>query len=161
MDHILIDCNKRAVSIIWRKTKELWPHTVFPWPNISLGTILGCGAMSLPCPQDNNNATNRNQNPPKRAAVQLMRILITKAAHLIWSLRCERVIQEKMHSDNEITSRWLQAINKQLNEDKLVVGLHAVTIHNGCTAGLYRRHNRTIQAPKHTANGRTIYRPAP
>ena len=42
-----------------------------------------------------------------------------------------------------------------------VLGLRAVTVHDGCTAGLYGRRNRTVQAPKRTANGRTIYGPAP
>ena len=116
MDHILINCNEKAVNIIWRKTEELWPHTTYPWPNISLGTILGCGTMSLPHLQNNDNTTNRNWNPPKKAAVHLlMRILITEVAHLIWSLKCKRVIQKKTHSDHKITSRCIRKTQGCLN----------------------------------------------
>jgi hypothetical protein len=48
-----------------------------------------------------------------------MQILITESAYLIWSLRCERVIQEKTHSEREINTRWLHAINKRLTDDKI------------------------------------------
>jgi len=42
-----------------------------------------------------------------------------ESAHLIWVLRCERIIQEKLLSKSEIRSRWLQAINKRLTIDKV------------------------------------------
>ncbi len=40
--------------------------------------------------------------------------------HLIWVLRCERVIQEKTHNENEIQARWFQAINTRLTEEKIM-----------------------------------------
>jgi hypothetical protein len=48
MEHILIQCNESAVDIIWQQAKELWPHEDIPWPNPSLGIVLGSGAISLP-----------------------------------------------------------------------------------------------------------------
>ncbi|KAG1889238.1 hypothetical protein F4604DRAFT_1505893, partial [Suillus subluteus] len=46
------------------------------------------------------------------------------SAHLIWKLRCERVIkfnnkEDKFHSKNEIHNRWVATLNKRLNFDKL------------------------------------------
>ena len=38
---------------------------------------------------------------------------------MIWVLRCERVIQPKMHSDSEVEARWLKVINKRLIDDKI------------------------------------------
>jgi hypothetical protein len=42
-------------------------------------------------------------------------------AHLIWVLRCERVIHEPLHthSINEIETCWFRVINTRLTQDKL------------------------------------------
>jgi hypothetical protein len=50
-----------------------------------------------------------------------MRILITESAHLIWVIRCERVIQGRNHTDREIATRWLHIINRRLTEDKIIM----------------------------------------
>ncbi|KAJ7170943.1 hypothetical protein C8R43DRAFT_1150631, partial [Mycena crocata] len=48
----------------------------------------------------------------------LFRIIVSESAHLIWRLRCERVIQEKAPaSNNEINNRWLKGINNRLRID--------------------------------------------
>jgi len=39
--------------------------------------------------------------------------------HLIWVLRCERVIQGKSLNENEIQVRWFRAINMRLM-DKVI-----------------------------------------
>ena len=52
---------------------------------------------------------------------RLLQILISEAAHLIWVLRCERVIRERIHSAQETEAHWLKAINRRLTEDKIVV----------------------------------------
>ena len=121
MEHILIHCQESAVRIIWDQAKELWPHTEIPWPEISLGIILGCGAITLAnAPNDNIPANHQRTPIPKRAAARLMRILITESAHLISALRCERVVQGKTHTEREIRSKWTRAINKRLTEDRII-----------------------------------------
>ena len=35
-------------------------------------------------------------------------------------LRCERVIQERPHNENEIQGRWFRTINTRLKEDKII-----------------------------------------
>ena len=47
MSHILTQCNETSTQLIWRLAKTLWPHRNTPWPEITLGTILGCGSISL------------------------------------------------------------------------------------------------------------------
>src|SRR6266581_8499511 len=47
MDHILIHCRCRPARQIWSLAKETWPHRNIPWPEIDLGTILGCGGLSV------------------------------------------------------------------------------------------------------------------
>ncbi|KAJ6594763.1 hypothetical protein B0H19DRAFT_919145 [Mycena capillaripes] len=48
----------------------------------------------------------------------LYRILMSESAHLIWRLRCERVIREQDFASNrEIHNRWLKSINNRLGMD--------------------------------------------
>ena len=60
MDHILTQCDNRTINTIWRLAWELWPHNNIPWPEISLGTILGCGCIHLRT--DNNPNEEQQQN---------------------------------------------------------------------------------------------------
>ncbi|KAH9025218.1 hypothetical protein EDB85DRAFT_1984442 [Lactarius pseudohatsudake] len=55
----------------------------------------------------------------RKGATRLLQILISEAAHLIWVLRCERVIQGKQQNANETEARWFKAINRRLTEDKI------------------------------------------
>ena len=123
MEHILLHCNEQAVSMIWYLAKELWPHNNPPWPNISFGLILGCGSITPPSrspPREGTNDNDRRNISLTRGTVRLLQILITEAAHLIWAIRCERVITEKIHNANEIRSRWYRVINKRLTDDKIL-----------------------------------------
>lgn len=52
----------------------------------------------------------------------LWRILVSESAHLMWRLRCERVIghsedAEWQHPREEIAARWLSAINARVRQD--------------------------------------------
>ncbi|KAH9049819.1 ribonuclease H-like domain-containing protein [Lactarius deliciosus] len=97
MTHILLYCRTNSVDLIWEMAKDLWPYDPDKWPPMNLGLVLG------------GKGTSR-----------LLQILVSEAAHLIWVLRCERVIQERTHSPHEIKTRWLNVINKRLTEDKII-----------------------------------------
>lgn len=58
-------------------------------------------------------------NLRKRGVSRLLQIMISEAVHLIWVLRCERVIQEKTHTPEEVKARWFKAINRRLTDDKI------------------------------------------
>src|SRR6266852_2255738 len=133
MEHILVHCQAAPRRIIWNLAEELWPHTRHPWPEISLGIILGCGTITLPPDNNENDPTGREdptQRTQKRGAKRLLQILISEAAHLIWVLRCERVIRvnededgevrERIHTNEEVQTRWLKIINARLIEDKII-----------------------------------------
>jgi ribonuclease HI len=117
MKHILVECRSSERRIIWQLTEQIWPHGRTPLPEISFGIILGVGAISPPATPANDGETNPRKT--NKGARRLMQILISESAHLIWVLRCERVIQGKEHSDLEIVKRWLRVINKRLIEDKI------------------------------------------
>jgi len=124
MEHILINCEATARTLIWQLAKDLWPHTHIPWPEINLGIILGSGSITLPnAPQEEHeDQTLGTQRNRARGARHLLQILVSEAAHLIWVLRCERVIKYngRQHPDKDIKARWLHVINTRLTEDKLI-----------------------------------------
>ena len=119
MEHILTRCNASAVTIIWDLAKRTWPFPDRPWPEASLGLILGCGSLNLPTPPqpdgDQRQATLATKGPTR-----LLKILMSESAYLIWVIRCERVIQGKPHQNEEIRTRWYNVINRRLTEDKIL-----------------------------------------
>lgn len=121
MSHILLSCRVGPVNTIWDLARRLWPHNDIQWPEINLGTILGCGSLTTKA-NDQNGINNRAVGPSRRqrGATRLLQITISEAAHLIWVLRCERVIQEITHSQEVIVSRWYKAINRRLTDDKII-----------------------------------------
>ena len=83
------------------------------WPKVdNLGVITGCSLAKFP------NGKGRR----KLGAERLYRILMTESAHLIWRIRCERIIErndkEQWHTAQEIKNRWHCAINKRLTLDQ-------------------------------------------
>jgi hypothetical protein len=121
MEHILTKCKEPLARIIWPLVERAWPNNQLDWPRISIGIILGCGRIKK---HENHDQDNQNENAlsqqKHQGAARLATILISEAAHLIWVLRCERVIHERHHSDNEITTRWKNIINTRLVSDKII-----------------------------------------
>ena len=115
MDHILTTCSSGEADTIWTLAKETWPYAPRLWPNITISIIRGCGSLTLP-----DAAANNMPKKTAQGATRLLIIIISESAHLIWILRCERVIQQKTHSPSEIRARWLSAINRRLTEDKII-----------------------------------------
>ena len=101
-------CRSPPVRQIWSLARRTWPHRNIPWLEINLGTILGCGRLSTTHTANvNNQIRDRNNKTHLKGTSHLLQILISESAYLIWVLRCERVIQEKLHNNQEIKSRWL------------------------------------------------------
>ena len=84
LEHILLECGHPTTEKIWSLVKHLWPDTSAPWPTLNLGVLLGCGSLALPPAED---------HPSNKGLSRLRRILLSESIHLIWVLRCERVIQ--------------------------------------------------------------------
>ena len=124
MEHILTSCITKPVNIIWTLAKETWPHKPELWPEISIGTILGCGNLTNPEDDEQDEGEedqeDRQKKDNKKGMDRLRQILISESAHLIWVLRCDRVINDKTHTSEEIKSKWLRAINARLTDDKII-----------------------------------------
>ncbi|TBU56128.1 hypothetical protein BD310DRAFT_824467 [Dichomitus squalens] len=83
MDHILFRCEAPGQAEIWRELKRVWALTGIPWKEPDWGTALGAGCAVL-----------RSENGARKTHMEsLWTILWSEAVHLIWKLRCERVIR--------------------------------------------------------------------
>ena len=119
MEHILIHCAALLPPIIWDLARSTWPYARCLWPEISFGIVLGCGSVYPPTTElPNRTDPPLAYNP--RGVARLLQILISESAHLIWVLRCERVIQDRSHTAGEIRLRWLRSINARLTDDKIL-----------------------------------------
>ncbi|KAG1744706.1 hypothetical protein EDD22DRAFT_786237 [Suillus occidentalis] len=117
MEHILVSCRDPVRKTIWDLAKNLWPENHGPWPTPHIGLILGCGVITLP--QRPNNDNTRNDRTSAGAS-RLLRILISESAHLIWAMRCDRMINDTTHNVLTTTNRWHNAINKRLHLDRAI-----------------------------------------
>lgn len=120
MEHILARCTQEVTTTIWKLTREAWNNKEYWWPEISLGTILGCRNLIA-----NKHEGQKGQQHPhqimvnEKGATRLLQILISEATHLTWVMRCKRLIQEKTHTAQESKSCWFKAINQRLTEDRI------------------------------------------
>ena len=120
MAHVLASCRHPTRTQIWQMAKDLWPHEENTWPEIALGTIIGCNTISVETTRkkkdrDGQTLLTKEHDP---GATRLLKILISESAYLIWTLRCERTIHGKDHTNKQIEATWLRIINKRLSEDK-------------------------------------------
>ena len=121
MKHILLECNTDARELIWKKAKELWPQEWPGWPNIKIGTILGIGQITLTGNERQQEDENDARRRRMKGRTRLLQILISEASHLIWVLRCERIMHRanRQHTNQEISARWLKVINDRLTTDRI------------------------------------------
>ena len=85
---------------------------------------MGCGCLSAAIRENDNQDEQRNEQAEwskdqHKGVTRLLQILISEVAHLIWVMRCERVIQEHTHCAEEIEQRWYKAINQRLTDNKI------------------------------------------
>jgi len=120
MNHIMTHCRENNTRLIWNLAKNFWPHRNIPWPNIDIGTILGCGCINMrPERPRRDNQQRREKRITHQGPTRLFQILLSESAYLIWVLRCKRVIQEKVLTNREISARWTHTINKRLTINKV------------------------------------------
>ncbi|KAJ8690307.1 hypothetical protein PTI98_011742 [Pleurotus ostreatus] len=109
MAHILSRCETPGQEQVWSLAKDLWTKTGREWTQPWVGNIVAC-------------ALTKKTDGPKRDAggERLWRIIVSESAHLIWKLRCERVIQNENapFTTQEVNNRWLTTINARLDTDR-------------------------------------------
>ncbi|KAG1732697.1 RnaseH-domain-containing protein [Suillus occidentalis] len=123
LEHIMLECTSNARTKIWTLAENIWPEKYGDWPQIRIGTILGCGSIST-TPLNRSNNENQDQLEQhhldhKQGEERLLRILISESSHLIWVLRCDRTINGTQHSEESITKCWYTTLNKRLQIDRI------------------------------------------
>lgn len=120
LDHILTECPSTTRTTIWAAARDLWPYDDALWPRISLGIILGCNLLEFKTRNQSETPAQIDQtNEPtiNTGATRLARIIISEAAYLIWTLRCDRVINGGNHSKSTVEATWRRTINRRLTDD--------------------------------------------
>ena len=116
MHHILTECAAPGQFVVWDMVRQTMRAKGHDLPRVTLGTVIGAPLISL----------RKANGKPDRGASRLAALLVVEAAHLIWKLRCERVIQpedapKKRHTIREIKARLWDATNRRMQIDKAVV----------------------------------------
>lgn len=113
MEHILVDCEVVATTEVRRLMGALLlkKHT---WhPKLSFGILVGAPVVTY--------AEKLGKCTPYLD--RFFRVVVMESTHLIWKLRCERVIEfgrntAQWHSVGETRNRWYAALNKRLKLDR-------------------------------------------
>ncbi|KAH9911114.1 uncharacterized protein B0H18DRAFT_893532, partial [Fomitopsis serialis] len=88
VQHILFECLATGQAMIWDLVCAVWAKKRAQWTDLSLVDVLALGLKEW----------KDDKGRLRQGATRLWRILISEAVHLIWKLRCERVIG---HADDE------------------------------------------------------------
>ena len=99
--------------------KTGWPHKEDLWPRINIGNILRCGSLEIKAAPSETTTQPGKTLKQNKGPTRLLKILISETAHLIWALRCDRVIRGNEHSMRDIEKHWTTAMNSRLTEDKI------------------------------------------
>ncbi|XP_006460644.1 hypothetical protein AGABI2DRAFT_117576 [Agaricus bisporus var. bisporus H97] len=106
MEHILTECSTPERKAIWEAAGKIWTAKGGTWQAPKIGEIMGINSVII---------KNRN-NKPDEGKTRLYHILITECAHLIWKLRCEKVINGDTPNHQEpATRRALKQLELKMN----------------------------------------------
>jgi len=109
MDHILTQCESPGQKVIWDLAERLWEKNNLGWRRPLTGNIICCSLTEFKT-EDGKHILGANC---------LWRILVSESAHLIWKLRCKRVIRNENtpFTEEEIRNRWYKMLDIHLETD--------------------------------------------
>jgi len=108
MEHILTECEAPGQVEVWTLAEEMWSKRNNVWPKPTLGMILASAALKFP----------HRSREREIGDARLYRILMSESAHLIWKVRCERVIRDEEITPAEVLKRWKHAMTSRIDLDK-------------------------------------------
>ncbi|KAK1216048.1 hypothetical protein PQX77_021325 [Marasmius sp. AFHP31] len=115
MTHIITECKSPGQKEIWEAAKTTWENkSEHPWIKPSTGAVIGAGLAAI---------RDKETQKLKAGKNRLWKILISESAHLIWRLRCERVIgnDNRPFKPEEVRARWENTINDRIRLDRLLM----------------------------------------
>jgi ribonuclease HI len=119
IEHILFTCPAPEREAAWRTAQSAWVGQGQEWPEISLGLIMACGSLRFK-PDEQPNGEGRRTHGGRVGVSKRLQIYISETAHLIWAMRCERVMQGKKTIERSAIRRWWARMNMRLRTDRLV-----------------------------------------
>lgn len=102
-------CEHESVEMLWDMASELWEKAMKRPLVPTFGGIMACGTYVV-----------GTTDTPNVAGSRLRRILVSETAHLIWKVRCDRVINDREPSMKTIRKRWTNTMNSRLELDKIM-----------------------------------------
>ncbi|KAL1684243.1 hypothetical protein EV122DRAFT_200428 [Schizophyllum commune] len=110
MNHILLECDSAERQTVWKRAEEMWLLTGEQWHEPSIGVIVGAACAVF----------RTEKGRPKTGLGRLWTIIESESAHLIWKMRCERVIQNggANFSSQEVENRWNSTMTQRLEMDR-------------------------------------------
>ncbi|KAH9850520.1 hypothetical protein C2E23DRAFT_735008 [Lenzites betulinus] len=112
MSHILTECDAPGRCVLWELAEGTLAKKGVHIPCLSYGMVLGIPSLEL----------SRDDGGISHSRTRLARIVLSETAHMVWKMRCERVIgwdgeQERTHPEALIRNKWYAAINERLRLD--------------------------------------------
>ncbi|KAI0715291.1 hypothetical protein C8Q76DRAFT_603527, partial [Earliella scabrosa] len=112
LEHILLECDAPGQREVWSLVRRAIGERGLPMIPLTFGAILGAPLLSAA----------KLLGRKTRTVDRYYQMVTLISAHLIWCLRCERVIQwadepERRHSVEEVERRWRRAIERRVALD--------------------------------------------
>lgn len=82
LEHILMECNTPRQHKIWKAVNDLLEVKGIQMLQLTYGTILAAPVLSNP----------EESVKVRVGRMRIIHILLTESCHLVWKIRCERVI---------------------------------------------------------------------
>ncbi|OSD00921.1 ribonuclease H-like protein [Trametes coccinea BRFM310] len=110
MEHILTECKAIGRALITDLVKRAWLGAGGEWKEPTLGMALGMANPSI--------RTEKGERNSQMEA--LWTTMWSESVHLIWKLRCERVIKNdgEQHCEEEVVRRWNKAMTLRKEADQ-------------------------------------------
>ncbi|KAI9060720.1 ribonuclease H-like protein [Trametes sanguinea] len=108
LEHILLECTAPGQGMLWALAKWLLSQKGVRVPALTFGLIMAAPALSV----------SRD-----RGRTRFTRMVLSETCHLVWKIRCERVIgrdgsPDLYHSNAELRQRLLAAVDRRLQIDR-------------------------------------------
>ncbi|OSC98504.1 hypothetical protein PYCCODRAFT_1447396 [Trametes coccinea BRFM310] len=115
LEHILFTCTAVGREAIWKLLGKILVMGGQKDTDPTWGNIVGAGCVAI-----RNEAGGRCPRAEERWT-----ILAIESAHLIWKLRCERVIAKdgQEFTEREVENRWYAALARRLDLDRRTAAL--------------------------------------
>ncbi|KAH9932942.1 uncharacterized protein B0H18DRAFT_870854, partial [Fomitopsis serialis] len=115
VEHILFECPATGQREIWQIIAALWRKKGLPWSTLTMIDILALGLKEW---------TNE-KSKFRPGATRLWKIMISEAAHLVWKLRCDRVIGHQDERDWEHSAIYVRCKLAYILNSRLSIDVEA------------------------------------